>query len=183
MRHFARKGQGVWRQVNRYVQRCAPSEVAPWLFDSGSLTAKLKQKSQGELSVVVLRQTCLRANLSESCALGISPRSYCLVREVVLRGPQGVPWVFARSIFPMASLTGPLRHLRRMGSKPLGAYLFSQPALKRSSIQIAELAVADGEVPALLQKNRPLWGRRSIFTLFGRQILVSEIFLPGLMHA
>lgn len=179
MRHFARKGLGAWQQANSYARKRPPKALHSWLFDSGSLTAKLQRRSCGELNVEILRQTHSRASLSECSALNIPPHSYCLVREVVLRGPNNTPWVFARSVFPVLSLTGRLRHLKMMGNKPLGAYLFSRPELKRSPMQIA--ALTEG-IPAALKSEAVLWGRRSIFTLFNRQILVSEIFLPDLIH-
>ncbi|WP_371872541.1 chorismate lyase [Gilvimarinus sp. DA14] len=175
-RRFARQGWGLWRPAGQ--QPNMPKTLRPWLLDSGSLTAKLRRLSVGQLSVEILRQSWGRPRLSEARALGCKPNQACLIREVVLQGPGQMPWVYARSLFPAPSLTGALRHLRQLDNRPLGGYLFSHPNLGRSPISIAAIPPYTG-VPDQLQKQQLLWGRRSIFGLYGRHILVSEVFLPG----
>ena len=101
-----------------------------------------------------------------------------LIREVILFG-RDEPWVFARSILPLASLTGSLRHLRKQNNRPLGAFLFSQPQLQRSAIAVARISRDHAYVPLDLAANQPLWGRRSVFYLQRKPLLVSEVFLPA----
>lgn len=101
-----------------------------------------------------------------------------MLREVVLMG-HNQPWVFARSLLPLTSLTGPLRHLRKQGTSPLGAFLFSQPHLQRSPIALGLISRHHAYVPAELMGDAPVWGRRSIFYVAGEPLLVSEVFLPG----
>lgn len=172
---FLRRGYGLWRPANK--AQALPGPLRGWLLDPGSLTAKLRQLSGGHLSVQILRQAWGRPQLSEARELGVPTSRRCLIREVVLRGPADEAWVFARSLFPASSLTGELRHLRQLDNRPLGGYLFSHPDLGRSPMAIAELA-SPSVVPAKLQKGQTLWGRRSVFTLKGKPLLVSEIFLP-----
>lgn len=126
----------------------------------------------------VLQQVYRRASRSEALALGIRFDALCLVREVILRGDEK-PWVFARSVLPLTSLTGPLKHLRKQGARPLGAFLFSQPHLKRSPIALSLISRHHGYVPTDLIADTPVWGRRSIFSLCEKPLLVSEVFLPG----
>ncbi|MES2822219.1 MAG: chorismate lyase [Pseudomonadota bacterium] len=154
------------------------TKLHPWLLDKGSLTAKLILLSQGEFRVKVLRQVHARASHSEALALGIAPQQLCLVREVILLG-HNQPWVFARSVLPLTSLTGKLRHLRKQGSRPLGAFLFSQPKLTRSPISLSLIYRHHQYVPAALIDDAPVWGRRSIFYVEGKPLLVSEVFLTG----
>ena len=125
----------------------------------------------------MLRQIHARASRSEALALGIGFNELCLVREVILRG-HNQPWVFARSVLPLRSLTGSLRHLRKQGARPLGAFLFSQPHLKRSPIALALISGHHGYLPAALLGAKPVWGRRSVFSLNDKPLLVSEVFLP-----
>lgn len=141
------------------------------------MTARLITASKREFAVTVIRQHLGRPTLNECRALGIGTRRLALIREVVLLG-QGQPWVFARSLLPLSSLTGKLRHLRKQGSRPLGAFLFSQPNLARSPIQVAQINTAHAYVPATLIQGDTLWGRRSIFYLDAKPLLVSEVFLP-----
>jgi chorismate--pyruvate lyase len=159
-----------------------PECLRPWLLDTGSLTAKLLQLSGGKFRVQVLRQVYMRASRSEALALGIKFAQIALVREVVLMG-HNQPWVFARSVLPLTSLTGRLRHLRKQGTRPLGAFLFSQPHLVRSPIALSLISRHHGYVPASLMGDEPVWGRRSIFHVDGKPLLVSEVFLSGFPNA
>ncbi len=149
-----------------------------WLLDEGSLTAKLVKLSHGQFRVEVLRQVYSRVSLNEALALRIDPHHLCLVREVILRG-NDQPWVFARSIFPVSSLTGSLYRLRKQGSRSLGAFLFTQPHLKRSPIALSLISRHHAYVPANLLGDAQVWGRRSIFSIDNKPLLVSEVFLPG----
>jgi chorismate--pyruvate lyase len=148
-----------------------------WLLDAGSLTAKLITLSHGKFKVQVLQQVHLRASRSEALALGIGFKTLCLVREVILRGSDE-PWVFARSVLPLSSLTGSLRHLRKQGSRPLGAFLFSQPHLRRGPIALSFINRHHAYVPDEYLGDSSVWGRRSIFTVNNKPMLVSEVFLP-----
>lgn len=168
-----------WHLYPRLPSPLHPSTgLQNWLLDSGSLTAKLIKLSGGEFSVQVLRQVYTRASRSEALALGIGFHERCLIREVILRGHKQ-PWVFARSVLPLRSLTGSLRHLRKQGNRPLGAFLFSQPQLKRSPIALALISRHHAYLPEDLSGDAQVWGRRSIFSIANKPLLVSEVFLPG----
>lgn len=155
-----------------------PMVLRPWLLDKGSLTAKLTSFSQGHFHVDVVRQIITRPALSEQQSLKMRDHEWALVREVVLYG-KGEPWVFARSVVPLTSLTGSLRHLRKQDVRPLGAFLFSQPHLQRSAIAVSCINRHHHYLPASLQGDEPLWGRRSVFSLEQKSLLVSEVFLPA----
>tara|TARA_R100000093_G_scaffold70585_2_gene44084 strand:- start:635 stop:964 length:330 start_codon:yes stop_codon:yes gene_type:complete len=104
-----------------------------------------------------------------------------LVREVILMG-KGEPWVFARSLLPLSSLKGRLRQLRHLNTRPLGGFLFRQPDLEREPMEISRLKPGQRYVPPSLQRGETLWGRRSVFRLEGRPLLVSEVFLPAFLE-
>lgn len=168
-----------WLTSPRLPSNLHPSTALQnWLLDGGSLTAKLLKLSDGDFRVDVLRQVHARASLSEAQALRIDPQQICLIREVILRGHEK-PWVFARSILPLSSLTGSLRHLRKQGTRPLGAFLFSQPHLKRSPIALSLISRHHAYLPENLIGDAQIWGRRSIFSIDAKPLLVSEVFLPG----
>jgi chorismate--pyruvate lyase len=92
--------------------------------------------------------------------------------------------VFARTVIPVRTLRGRQRRLARLGTRPLGAALFADPHLKRGEVEIARLAPGDGiyEHAAVQGAADGVWGRRSVFTLKGKPLLVSEFFLPALLH-
>lgn len=165
----------VWQPAKRRHWQLPPL-LRGWLLDDSSLTAKLQQLSGGDFRVEVLRQQVGRPARSEWRSLDIGQHRLALIREVVLYG-QGRPWVFARSILPMSSLTGSLRRLRGLDNRPLGAFLFSQPGLRRGVMEVAALDHRHQYLPASLCTGEPLWGRRSVFHLQEKPLLVSEVFL------
>ena len=170
----------LWQPLQRFARhQQPPAALQDWLSDSGSLTARLIAKSEQQFKVEVVRQIIGIPHLNERQALGMQRPTRALIREVMLCG-KGAPWVFARSILPLTSLTGSLRHLRKQGNRPLGAFLFSQPELTRSAIEVARINRDHAYIPADLLKNQQLWGRRSVFYLQQKPLLVSEVFLPAL---
>lgn len=148
-----------------------------WLQHPDSLTARLRAHCHGQFSVEVLDQYWGMARLDETQALNIPQRSRVLVREVLLKG-YGQPWVWARSILPERSLTGTLRHLRKLSEQPLGGWLFRQQTLERGPVKIRAFLPGDPVLPSQLGIHQPLWGRRSVFRVHHKPLLVAEVFLP-----
>lgn len=66
-------------------------------------------------------------------------------------------------------MEGPLKRLRRLNERPLGEFLFRDPRLQRSQLEIVQSA--------------EIWGRRSLFISHERPLLVAEFFLPALLQA
>jgi chorismate--pyruvate lyase len=120
---------------------------------------------------------------SEARVLQLRRGERCLVREVQLLCDEH-PWVFARTIIPATTLSGPQRRLARLGSRPLGAVLFADPSMRRGAVQIAAITARHGvfarAIRELKQRPQQIWGRRSVFRVAGKPLLVSEIFLPGI---
>lgn len=175
--HFS--DQLVWRQPLFGTVAKVPSELREWLFDDGSLTRRLQQASDGQLSVQVLNQAVQLPRYSERRALALAPRQRALIREVLLLG-RGVPWVYARSVIPLQTLTGRLRKLRHLDGKPLGAMLFSDTTMTREPLEWTCLAAHSCPLtPQLAAFDQPVWGRRSVFKLSAKPLLVCEMFLPS----
>ena len=170
-----------WRPLPLLARQQRPTPALQhWLSDTGSLTARLINLSGKDgFQVKILRQIIGIPSLSERLALGMQQPQLAQIREVILLG-NNQPWIFARSLLPLNSLTGSLRHLRKQTTRPLGAFLFSQPHLIRSPIAVAQLSPDHGYLPDSLIADQPLWGRRSVFYLQQKPLLVSEVFLPAL---
>lgn len=161
----------------RHARSRVPPEWRPWLFDQGSLTARLVAKSGGDFRVQVLAQRWAPPTARERRALGLARRQRALIREVLLRG-RGQPWVHARSVLPLALLRGRYRFLAHLGERPLGALLFRDPRLQRGPIEVAKCRVPP--LPELRGSTGVgAWQRRSLFYLGGQPLLVAEMFLPG----
>ena len=118
----------------------------------------------------------------EMRALGMRNHGRALIRTVQLLC-DGQPWIYARTIIPVTSLRGKLRRLAHLGSRPLGAMLFADPGMRRGVVELARIKPGQQlYVDAsyrIRQRPPEIWGRRSVFRVAGKPLLVSEIFLPG----
>ncbi len=167
-----------WRSYTRVPSASVPQALRDWLLDQGSLTQRLIAASDHQFRVCVLKQQIEMPRLSERMALNQPMNLKALVREVLLFGGD-TAWVYARSVMPLKSLSGSLRRLRKLDSRPLGALLFSDPSMRRGPIEIACITPQNSPLPSAVRHfDEPLWGRRSVFWLCGKPLLVSEIFLP-----
>ncbi len=172
-----------WSDQKRVLRAHVPVDRWHWLLDPASLTHRVRQACDGPFRVALLRQTWGRITRSEAEVLGLRHGERCLVREVQLLCAER-PWVFARTIIPAHTLRGPQRRLGCLGTRPLGAVLFADPSMRRGPVQIAAITARHGIYARATQhlRTRPavIWGRRSVFHVGGKPLLVSEFFLPGL---
>jgi len=155
-----------------------PNQWRHWLLDRGSLTQRLITASGGQFRVRILAQGIAKPRRTEAKALGIPHQQLAVVREVILYG-KDQPWIYARSVLPLSSLTGRLKRLRKLDERPLGALLFADPSMRRGKLEVAKIQPAQVALPRELGIfDSPLWGRRSVFYVTDKPLLVSEIFLP-----
>ncbi|MCW8890057.1 MAG: chorismate lyase [Sedimenticola sp.] len=171
-----------WETWSRLRHHAVPVGIADWLCDRGSLTSRLKHASSGDFSVNVLRQGWARPLPSERRLLGMRRAGIAVVREVELIC-HGVPWVFARTLIPVRSLSGPARRLTLLGDRPLGEVLFADPTMQRGVTEMARLLPGHqlfGSATQHLQNAEVVWGRRTLFHLAGKPLLVNELFLPDI---
>lgn len=174
----------VWRSHAMLMSHEVPSDIAPWLFEQGSLTRRILLHCTKQFRVEVLSQKWQRPMLNEALRLGAQPEQHALIREVLLYCGD-TPWVFARSVLPRKTLTGPHRFLGKLGNRPLGEILFSDPSIKRDDLEVAEIKKGQRMYSCATEclDNPPdfVWGRRSIFYLHKKPLLVNEIFLPSIL--
>ncbi|AWF83577.1 chorismate lyase [Microbulbifer sp. A4B17] len=170
---------GDWQSLPLETQQQPPKPLVPWLTYSGSLTAALKQQSSGDFYVRVLYQGWQAPRCEESLVLGLHHGNRALIREVLLYGC-GQPWVYARSVLPERSLQGKSRNLRSLDTRPLGELLFSEPGIRRGEITLNLLQKSpESQYCELGGKSPEVWGRRSVFWLRDKPLLVAEAFLPN----
>lgn len=172
----------VWHAPRRLLRSAVPAPIWPWLLDASSLTRRLQQACGGGFRVEVVSQRWELPLLSEARVLGIKAGRHALVREVrLLCG--GRPWVFARTVIPAATLTGPQRRLGHLGTRPLGGLLFRDRSMRRGALEVARIARGQPlfalACAGLSAPPPSLWGRRSLFFLRDKPLLVCEMFLPG----
>ena len=171
----------IWRDFNTISSDMLSAQEKEWLLDQGSLTERLIKKSQNQFYVDVLRQTWASPDSSETNVLGQNSTELCLVREVLLYCCQQ-PWVYAKTVMPESSLYDELAHLRDFDNQPLGQLLFNTPGLIRSPFEVAQFTAEHlpKDVLIAIDANSICqWGRRSRFVVYGKPLLVNEIFLPA----
>ena len=157
--------------INDYLQ--------DWLLDPSSLTARLKKHCQ-QFRVEVLGQKIETCSQAEANA-DIRPGEEVLVREVLLFCDEQ-PQVFARSLLPLSSLTGDEKKLAELGTQSLGQVLFNHPNLIRKNIELSTFdstsSISRLAKHCRLPERETLWGRRSVFILDNKPLMVAEVFLP-----
>ncbi|WP_448547045.1 chorismate--pyruvate lyase family protein [Thalassotalea fusca] len=156
------------------------NNLRDWLLDRQSLTKRLIASSE-RFRVQVLGQqvtTCAPHEANEDILVGEA----VIAREVLLFCDE-VPHVFARSLLPLRSLTGNQSELSRLGNESLGQVLFNHPDLKRKCIEVADFDVNTHLSSILkhfdLKAAQALWGRRSVFMIEQKPLMVAEVFLPN----
>lgn len=158
------------------------------LAQRGSLTARLRRRLAGPISVELLSCRKVRLGGIQAGALNLKPGSMALRREVFLWGG-GRRVFFARSDFPLASLRGRGRSLTTLGQRPLGDLLFagrswSAAGLRRRMVHLRLLRShqdhrALRRWSAVQTPWQGLWGRRSIVLLGATPIAIREYLLHG----
>jgi len=182
------RAQPSWRKATTVGSLSASHELRQWLRYPRSLTAALTAACCEDLSVRLLSQGSAHSLRDEAIALGLGRGSRPVVREVQLCCG-AVPWVFARTVIPHATLKGAAGRLLRLGTRPLGAVLFADPGVRHSQLQAARLqsrhqlfVLADGDCGEGGRSYPVLWARRCIHHLESRPLLVTEVFLDAIVE-
>lgn len=147
-----------------------------WLQVEGSFTRALQKQCTRSFHVEVQREGFATPTLEEARRLKIPMRQQAWIREVRLCG-DGTPWALARTVIPLSCLTGKGRRLLHLGSKPLGAYLFSSQGWQRGPLETGLCTHQNGSSP---KTGIPEIARRSLFSNKKSALLVGEYLLPVL---
>jgi chorismate lyase len=159
------------------------AELAPWLRDPGSLTQRIQQRCTN-FAVRGVRSGLARIALDETALLSVAPRQLAWSREVFLYADDQ-PMVFAHSALAREHLRGAWSAVRTLGSNPLGALLFAHPLVERKPLHYQALRnthpLYQRAASVLSDPPHRLWARRSLFYLHDAPLLVTEVFLPGIL--
>ena len=175
------KSEQRWYRRHQLFNQQIPPLLLPWLFDASSLTARMIELCGQDFSVQVISQHWQKLEAKEASAMALKNVRSALVRQVLLCcGDQ--PLVYARTVIPVTTIQGAQRRYANMGNRPLGAMLFADRTMRREEVQVA-LLPAEHEVNKYTKSAEPVWGRRSVFRVSGKPLLVSEYFLPDLIKS
>ncbi|HUX91767.1 MAG TPA: chorismate lyase [Gallionellaceae bacterium] len=156
---------------------------APWLHDHGSLTRRIQKRCR-VFDVHNLHAGLSMANRDEIGLLHLSRPQQVYTRNVFLYA-DNKPVVFAHSVVAAHPLHHAWHALQHLGNRPLGALLFSHPLVQRAPLHYKSLKpehpLYRQAVGVMAIKPQRLWARRSVFTLHGASLLVTEVFLPDIL--
>jgi chorismate--pyruvate lyase len=170
-----------WRSHQSWLRADIPVRLCSWLLDPASLTLRLQRLCPGRFRVRVLSQGWGSPRLDEAQVLGMRHGERAVIRQVhLLCGNH--PWIYARTIIPATSMRGKLQRLAHLGTRPLGAMLFADPGMQRGVVELANIkpgeALFSDAIRHMSRQPGNIWGRRSVFRMADKPLLVSEIFLP-----
>ncbi len=173
----------TWHREHPFFKNISPPTLQPWLTSRGSLTHALICTCTDHFSVKVLKESWEKPTPSEQRALKLKPNSLAFVRQVHLYCGEKA-WVYARTVIPKQTLQGELQKLTQLGTRPLGAILFANKHIQRGALALAKIPAKHSlHKRALLyspKASTQIWGRRSLFYIANKPLIVSEIFLPNI---
>lgn len=173
----------LWLANRQGFRHKFTGNVQSWIYESGSITQRLRSLYGSDVAVRVLFQKWCIPYLSERKSLGLSGHQFNLCREVLIHA-NGIPLVLARTIIPTQTIKVAPRKLSRLGTRPLGEVIFSYPELERLSLDVSLIKPSEWTQSAhdTANINRPVTGRRTLYAIANHQLLVSEFFLPELFR-
>lgn len=172
-----------WRENRSGTRHTLPENVQSWTYEPGSLTQRLRDYYGDAIGVKILLQQWNTPFLSERRLLKLHENKYSLIREVLLHAA-GEPLILARTIIPAKTIKVAKSNLAHLGSRPLGEVIFSYPKLERIEMDVTLINPPTWTLPAIAKAHidQPIWGRRTVYAIAHRQMLVSEFFLPGVLE-
>ena len=168
-----------WTVSRRGEHQSLPLPAQSWIYEPGSITQRLRSYYGNAVQVKILFHQWQVPFLSERKLLKLKNSRYALTREVLLHA-DGKPLVLARTIIPEATVKGARRNLSHLGTRPLGEVIFSYPKLERLEMDFT-LVDPRTWTPAAAFENhidQAIWGRRTVYAIRHRKMLVNEFFLP-----
>lgn len=165
----------------------SPRWMRHWLTDGGSLTAKLVAHDCS-FHVRRLRQDLAPCLPDECSAIGLARPVQVRERDVLLcLGDRAV--VFAHTVIPLRSSASDWPFFSALGERSLGSTLFADPLVRRGRFEFARLPPAHPLARRAAAAIAPttgsaalLYARRSLFRRRHGVMLVTEVFLPEIVH-
>jgi chorismate--pyruvate lyase len=173
----------LWLENRSCTRHTLPDKVQSWVFEPGSLTQRLRDYYGNAIGVKILLQQWSTPFLTERRLLKLPENKYSLIREVLLHA-DGKPLILARTIIPASTIKVAKSNLAHLGSRPLGEVIFSYPKLERIEMDVTLIDQPTWTQSAIDEVNidQSIWGRRTVYAIAHRQMLVSEFFLSGALE-
>lgn len=190
----ARKEDDVnsWEAITTTESTRVPEALRQWLYKPFVLSRALR-KVCAQFTVHITDQRVKPLYADEIAALGCYESSNGYIRETYL-GDENHPFVYARVTMPEATYLSYKVELDNLGNRPIGeTLLYSNPTTTRSEFEIKRITQDDELLfdelvhtnfyKAVIERNArvpELWARRSVFSLQGKPLLITEVFLSDI---
>jgi len=173
----------LWLENRQGMRHKLPYNVQSWTYESGSLTQRLRNFYGDGVAVKILLQRWHTPFLSERRLLRLPENQYSLTREILLHA-NGKPLILARTIIPAVTVKVAKRNLSKLGNRPLGEIIFSYPKLERIAMDVTLIEPSTWTQSAIAEVdiNQPIWGRRTVYAIAHKQMLVSEVFFSEVFY-
>lgn len=180
---FLFQREPVWHEHRRGSQHYLPEMVQSWTYETSSLTQRLRDYYGNNIAVGILFHQWRTPYLSESRQLQLPLHRYGLIREVMLH-INGKPLILARTVIPDETIKVAHRNLAHLGTRPLGEVIFSYPDLERITMDLTVVPPESWRTGMQNKAsiNQPIWGRRTVYAIHKKPMLVSEFFLPEILN-
>ena len=150
-----------------------------WLLEKGLLTKRLRSLCGTHFHLEVLHGSAAGQDVLTLANSSIA--TYEFKREVVMWCGEE-PCIYAQT--NVSESTANMHPwLRTLGAEPLGERLQSLADVTRSDFAFTCVGACDSDNYPVgrLSITGPLWARRSTFTIRNHELIVIEVFLPGLL--
>jgi len=182
IKSFLFNREPLWLENRQGLRHKLPDNVQSWAYEPGSLTRRLRSYYGDAVAVKIMLQRWNMPFLSERRLLKLPEHRYSLTREVLLHA-DGKPLILARTIIPASTIKAAKSNLSKLGNRPLGEIIFSYPKLERIAMDVALINSSTWTQPAIFEAgiDQPIWGRRTVYAIAHKHMLVSEFFLPEIL--
>lgn len=181
-----------WENITTTASTRVPEALRQWLYKPFVLSRALK-KVCSHFTVHITDQRIKPLYADEIAALGCYETSNGYIRETYL-GDENHPFVYARVTMPESTYLTYKVELDNLGNRPIGeTFLYSNPTTTRSQFEIKRITQDDELLfdelvhtnfyKAVIERNSrvpELWARRSVFSLQGNPLLITEVFLSDI---
>lgn len=165
------------------IKNTLPSSVQSWIYETHSLTRRLKKVYGQSFAIEILFHSRRSAYLSECKLLKLPHQRHNLIREVLLHA-DGEPLILARTILPEKTIKIAKRNLSHLGTRPLGEVIFTYPKLERRVLNISHVKKKQWTTQLIDKVNiqQEIWGRQTVYAIHNCPLLVSEFFMPSALE-
>lgn len=167
----------AWITHEALASSDASDVMQGWLTYQGLLSTRMRELFGKGFALRVRQEWDIDSDANVSTRLGCADGPF-RVREIeIWNGKQRA--MFAQSYFPSFTL-GQQPWLSKLGDASLGERLAVVPGVTRGPLEFKRLVTGDPLSRAANTAASVVWARRSVFSVDGAPLLVTEVFLPEL---